>query len=676
MLIFSVWLFTLSSLIIMRRFIMKSQVPDYMPNAFAAQGVNTKNLIYAIHTDMTKDGNFADVYTAIDNKNMYILYGEEKVVKVSGAKRIVSVYEAQKIETYPLEELGELKSEKLLSTARLNSIVSKDDKTDETILLLFSVGYTVYIEKLIKAVKNIRDGSDPLKDILLDDELFCPKCGVRYPEPDRKVAVTVVGGMMVINGEISFGNFMTFLAYLSMLYGPLEFMSWVSNWWARCVDAAQRVFEIIDSKADIQEPENPVRLDELKGNIEVNDVWFEYDPATPVLKGLSMSVEAGSMLGIVGKTGAGKSTLANLIARLYDVNEGSIIVDGVNVKQLPLTQLRKNIGIVSQDIYLFIGSIADNIRYAKPEASIEDVIRAAKAASAHDFIINLPDGYETKVGAGGQDLSGGEKQRLSIARTIIQNPKILILDEATAAMDTETEGKIQHSLSQLQSGRTTIAIAHRLSTLRDADKLAVINDGKVVETGTHDELMVKKGGIFMDSAAGKSGSIEKIDVGLMDMNNAEFYTTKGGFTGLKYGGKDYSHITLRRALPVSQPMDYISIADHENKEIGIIRSVSELKDSQREIVEKELNNRYYCPEVYEIKSVKDKLGYVYMELRIGSQRDKSFTKSCAVKDVNRNIRMLNETSLIIFDVDGNRYIVKSLSELDKNSLKRLEPYLF
>jgi ATP-binding cassette subfamily B protein len=259
------------------------------------------------------------------------------------------------------------------------------------------------------------------------------------------------------------------------------------------MDAAQRVFEIIDSKADVEEPQNPVHLPEINGKIEIKDVVFQYDPATPVLKGMNLTVEAGKMLGIVGKTGAGKSTLTNLIARLYDVNEGSIKVDGVNVKKLPLVQLRRSIGIVSQDIYLFIGSISENIRYARPGATIEEVIWAAKMASAHDFIVNLPDGYETRVGAGGQELSGGEKQRLSIARTIIQNPKILILDEATAAMDTETEGNIQRALNKLQTGRTTIAIAHRLSTLRDADSLAVILDGKVVETGTHEDLMVKKG---------------------------------------------------------------------------------------------------------------------------------------------------------------------------------------
>ncbi|MBQ3889082.1 MAG: ATP-binding cassette domain-containing protein, partial [Clostridia bacterium] len=202
---------------------------------------------------------------------------------------------------------------------------------------------------------------------------------------------------------------------------------------------------------------------------------------------------AGEMLGIVGKTGAGKTTISNLIARLYDPQEGTVKIDGVDVKQLASKQLRQNIGIVSQDIFLFMGSIADNIRYAKPDATEEEVIAAAKAAAAHDFITKLPDGYETRVGSGGRRLSGGERQRISIARTIIQNPKILILDEATAAMDTETERSIQNSLTALKKGRTTIAIAHRLSTLRDADKLAVIEEGRCIEYGTYRELMEKQG---------------------------------------------------------------------------------------------------------------------------------------------------------------------------------------
>ena len=735
-------------------------VPEYMNMAFSANDIPYKDLLFAVHTDLTIDGGFSDTYVAVDKNNLYILYGEERVVKTEGAKRIVSEYITNKKEVYSLKELGELKTQLLLSTCRLISTANEQQK----LIMLFSLGHQGLMDRLVKVASNIAKDEEPLKEIKLNDELFCPKCGTRYPEPERKICpkcldkmsiffrllgffkfykakvailfalmivitgfavlapyigtrlfidevlregeleffgytlfglvgivvlviigvrllnllfdmiygyilagtmpwiiydlqlrifeamqrlsvsfytskrtgalmnrvgrdsrniywffidgmpwilinaaifigvfivmlamnwqlaliciivvpfsmvmfkilmttfrkyhhkfwvvnsqmnnmvsdavngqrvikafareetegdrfkkygdkqadiqisssnlawtafpaiyafmflgqivVTIVGSMMVINGEITLGVFLAFLAYLGMLYRPLEFLTQITNWWARCMDAAQRVFEVIDAQSDLIEPENPVRLPEVKGDIHVKDCWFRYDPAVPVLKGLNLKVKAGQSVGIVGKTGSGKSTLANLIARLYDPNEGEIYVDGENVRNLELDQLRKSIGIVSQEIYLFIGSIAENIAYAKPDATIEEIIWAAKMASAHDFIAALPDGYETRVGAGGQDLSGGERQRLSIARTIIQNPRILILDEATAAMDTETEGKIQEALNKLSEGRTSIIIAHRLSTLKDVDTLVVIKDGVVTETGTHEELMIKKG---------------------------------------------------------------------------------------------------------------------------------------------------------------------------------------
>ena len=306
-----------------------------------------------------------------------------------------------------------------------------------------------------------------------------------------------VGGMMVVTtNELTVGELLTFVVYLQMLQAPIEFLSWVTTWWARCVDSSQRVFEIMDTEPDVCDKENPIILDNFKGSVELNELQFEYEPAHPIIKNLSLKIEAGEMLGIVGKTGAGKTTLSNLIARLYDPKEGVVKIDGIDVKDLSSKQLRRNIGIVSQDIFLFMGTIADNIRYAKPDATNDEVIAAAKAASAHSFITKLPDGYETYVGSGGQSLSGGERQRISIARTIIQNPKILILDEATAAMDTETERNIQNSLTALKEGRTTIAIAHRLSTLRDADKLAVIDEGECIEFGTYSELMDKKGAYY------------------------------------------------------------------------------------------------------------------------------------------------------------------------------------
>ncbi|MBQ5973026.1 MAG: ABC transporter ATP-binding protein [Oscillospiraceae bacterium] len=325
--------------------------------------------------------------------------------------------------------------------------------------------------------------------------------GTAYPLINLMIyAVTTLvlglGGVMVIREQMTVGQLLTFVVYMDMLLGPLDFLSWVSNWWARCVDSAQRVFEVIDTEPDVTEKPDAAEIEDLRGEIDIRELEFEYEPARPVIKKLDLHVPAGHMLGIVGKTGAGKTTIASLIARLYDAKAGAVYLDGVDIRDLKLSQIRRNIGVVSQDIFLFMGTVADNIRYARPDATMEEVVAAAKAASAHDFIMKLPDAYETRVGAGGQDLSGGERQRVSIARTIIQNPKVLILDEATAAMDTETERNIQEALTRLQRGRTTLAIAHRLSTLRDSDELAVIDDGKVVEYGTYPELMKKKGEYF------------------------------------------------------------------------------------------------------------------------------------------------------------------------------------
>ena len=320
-----------------------------------------------------------------------------------------------------------------------------------------------------------------------------------------------MGGTMVAKQQMTTGTLLSYIVYLEMLREPFEFLSWISNWWSRCADSAQRVFEIVDSEEEIKEKEDAVSPETCEGTLEIKDLDFEYEPARPIIQDFNLKVEAGRMLGIVGKTGAGKSTIANLIARLYDPKKGSITLDGHDIRDLKFEYLRKNIGIVSQDIYLFMGTVADNIRYAKPDAGMDEVIAAAKAASAHDFIMKLPDAYETRIGSGGQKLSGGETQRVSIARTIIQNPKVLILDEATAAMDTETERNIQASLTKLKAGRTTLAIAHRLSTLRDADMLAVIDKGSLIEYGTFVELLQKKGEFYkqykLQSEALKSAGI-------------------------------------------------------------------------------------------------------------------------------------------------------------------------
>ena len=309
--------------------------------------------------------------------------------------------------------------------------------------------------------------------------------------------IWIAGVFFVLKtNKIELGVLITFVGYVMQLNGPMNFFAWVFRMWSDSINSAERLFEIIDAIPDIQEKENPVKLEAPRGEIEMKNVTFGYQVGRPVLKNINLKVREGEMLGIVGRSGAGKSTLVNLISRLYDVNEGCIIIDGTDVKDLALNDLRRNVAMVSQDTYIFMGSVAKNIAYGNENATRADIIRAAKLASAHDFISKLPDGYDTVIGASGKDLSGGEKQRISIARAILANPKILILDEATASVDTETEKAIQNSLKFLVQGRTTLSIAHRLSTLRDADRLIVIDGGRIVEEGTEEELSKMEDGIF------------------------------------------------------------------------------------------------------------------------------------------------------------------------------------
>lgn len=306
--------------------------------------------------------------------------------------------------------------------------------------------------------------------------------------------VWIIGAYLIlIKKDFSLGLLITFTGYVNQLNGPMDFFSRFIRWFTNCMNAAERMFEIIDAIPEVAECDTPIKIDKLNGDVELKNVTFGYEEHKPVLKDVSFKVKGGEMLGIVGRSGAGKTTIVNLISRLYDPNEGTVLIDGVDVKKLSFDTLRGNVAMVSQESYIFIGTVAENIRYARKDASNEEVIRAAVLASAHDFICKMPDGYDTIIGSTGRMLSGGEKQRISIARAILANPKILILDEATASVDTETETAIQQSINMLIKGRTTISIAHRLSTLRDADRLVVIDDGKVTEEGTHSELLKKKG---------------------------------------------------------------------------------------------------------------------------------------------------------------------------------------
>ncbi len=306
--------------------------------------------------------------------------------------------------------------------------------------------------------------------------------------------VWAVGAYLVlIKGNLTLGVLITFSGYVNQLNGPMDFFSHFIRWYTDCMNAAERIYEIIDAVPDISEKENAIELKELKGDVELRNVTFGYEENKPVLKNVSFKAKNGEMLGIVGRSGAGKTTIVNLISRLYDPDEGQVLIDGIDVRDLSFSTLRGNIAMVSQESYMFMGTVADNIRYARKDAGNDEVVNAAKLAGAHDFICKMPYGYDTIIGSSGRTLSGGEKQRISIARAILCNPKILILDEATSAVDTETEQAIAKSIDYLIKDRTTISIAHRLSTLKDAAHLVVIDDGKVTEEGTHEELTALKG---------------------------------------------------------------------------------------------------------------------------------------------------------------------------------------
>lgn len=308
--------------------------------------------------------------------------------------------------------------------------------------------------------------------------------------------IWIMGGRAVLAGAMTIGQLTAFIGYVAMMREPLMMLQRIIDWTSRSLTAAERVFEILDTPLDIEDDENALPMPEMKGEVKFVDCHFGYEKGREIVHGIDLTVAAGEIIGLVGHSGAGKSTLINLLMRFYDPSQGHIEVDGVDLRNIKIDDFRRQVGVVLQESFLFPGSIKDNIAYGRPEASLEEVMDAAQAANAHHFIVNFPDGYDTYVGERGHRLSGGERQRIAIARAILHNPRILILDEATASVDTETERMIQEGLERLVSGRTVFAIAHRLSTLKNADRLVVMDEGKIAEMGTHEVLMAKPNGIY------------------------------------------------------------------------------------------------------------------------------------------------------------------------------------
>lgn len=314
--------------------------------------------------------------------------------------------------------------------------------------------------------------------------VFLTDCGI--------LIIWISGVYFIFRGDVTVGVLLAFIAYISRFYAQIEQMIFMVSATQRAAASSQRLFEILDRTPSVAEPVNPVPLARPKGCIELADVRFKYG-TREVLHGIHLRIEPGEMVGLVGASGAGKSTLINLICRFYDVASGAILLDGVDIRSHLTTEYRNHIGIVLQEPFLFYGTVAENIAYGRPNATRDEIVAAARAARAHEFILRLTDGYDSIVGERGQALSGGERQRISIARALLIDPRILILDEATSSVDTETEREIQAALENLVQGRTTIAIAHRLSTLRRANRLVVLQNGQIAEIGSHDQLLAQDG---------------------------------------------------------------------------------------------------------------------------------------------------------------------------------------
>ncbi|QGJ70914.1 ABC-type multidrug transport system, ATPase and permease component [Planctomycetales bacterium 10988] len=522
--------------------------------------------------------------------------------------------------------------------------------------------------------------------------------------------VWFVGGRDVLSEEMTLGSLMAFLAYLAMFYTPLTTLSEGTAWFSNFLAASQRIFEVLDQTESLEENHVERPDHRFQGHVQLENISFGYDPDMPVLHDVSVDIKPGEMIGIVGRSGSGKSTLVNLISRLYDVNKGRILVDGHDLREFSGRQIRQQVGMVLQEPFLFKGTIENNIVYGNPEATPEEILKAAKGAHAHDFILRMPFGYESMVGEQGSGLSGGERQRISIARALLYDPQILILDEATSSVDTESERAIQAAIEAFSRGRTTIAIAHRLSTLRNADRLLVFDQGRLVEQGSHDALL-KEDGLYASlvkmqsvgasipqpvAAMAGGGTIDEAfefsenaleeaeyieepeeeplpepSLVWLTPETAKLYSGKFDLLHIEFEGETYEGIDAVLAFPATRNSEFISLQAHDAEgrviEIGMMRDLADWPQEVQEKIRGALARRYFMRRVRSIDKMETKQGLLHCWVTTEEGR-RNFT----MQTNEESFQPYGKEGRLMIDTVGNHYLIpclKDLSTLQRGMLK-------
>jgi ATP-binding cassette subfamily B protein len=515
--------------------------------------------------------------------------------------------------------------------------------------------------------------------------------------------VWYVGGRDVIGGSMTLGQLIAFLAYLAMFYAPLGALSNFTTWLTSFLSGSKRVLELLDTPAVVTEPATPEAWDDVRGAIRFANVTFGYDRNQPVLHDVSFEVAPGEMVGIVGRSGSGKSTLVNLLARFHDVQEGAITVDGHDIRQLTARDLRERLGIVFQDSFLFRGTIWKNLSYGRPEATIEQGLAAAKAAGAHDFLCRQPLAYETLLGEHGAGLSGGEKQRLSIARTLLYDPRVLVLDEATSNIDAEAEKAIQEALAVLVRGRTTIAIAHRLSTLRNADRILAFDRGRLVEQGTHAELLAADGVyarlVRIQTQVTKQPTVDTLlaepeqpapspegresapaggAASLVWLDPARHRFRVGDQGRIELGataGEPPAVVFVIRAFPATHPEEYLSVRgwdEHGDEvEFGMVRRLDDWPEEERRVLREALRRRSLIREVLRVHEVRLVHGYLDFDVEADCGR-RRFT----IRWTQGQAFDFGSGGKLLVDTDENRWVVPRIDGLPPPDRERFLQYVY